>query len=212
MAKPIPVLPDVPSMMVPPGLSNPAASASSIIFTAIRSFIELPGLVVSILANIVPFKPLTMRLSFTMGVLPIVSRMLSCHITLMFRWLEFQVLHGQPVVDELAERFDTDGQVSSHEFSRYAGVAFHRLYPFGYHRLVRNQKKCSGWDFIGEAYRKDGGRFHVDQHGADTFEVFLEILVVFPYPSVGGIHGTRPIIERVVAYGRRNGLLQRKSR
>ena len=50
MASPMPVLPDVPSMIVPPGLSFPDFSASSIIFTAIRSLIELPGLVVSILA------------------------------------------------------------------------------------------------------------------------------------------------------------------
>src|SRR5690606_22353745 len=148
LAKPIPVLPDVPSLIGPPGLRNPAASASSIRSTAIRSFTELPRLVVSIWANIVPFKPLTMRLSRTMGGLTIVSRAAAWHMTLVFGWLEFQVLHGQPVVDELAERFDTDGQVSSQEFSRYAGVAFHRLYPFGYHRLVRNQKKCSGWDFI----------------------------------------------------------------
>jgi hypothetical protein len=34
---------------VPPGFSLPAFSASSIIFTAMRSLIELPGLVVSIL-------------------------------------------------------------------------------------------------------------------------------------------------------------------
>ena len=37
-------------MIVPPGLSAPLFSASSIIFTAMRSLIELPGLVVSILA------------------------------------------------------------------------------------------------------------------------------------------------------------------
>ena len=46
----MPVLPDVPSMIVPPGFSLAAFSASAIIFTAMRSLIELPGLVVSILA------------------------------------------------------------------------------------------------------------------------------------------------------------------
>ena len=50
----MPVLPDVPSMIVPPGFSRPARSASSIIWTAIRSLIELPGLKVSILASTVP--------------------------------------------------------------------------------------------------------------------------------------------------------------
>jgi hypothetical protein len=46
----MPVLPDVPSMIVPPGLSFPARSASSIIWIAMRSLIELPGLNVSTLA------------------------------------------------------------------------------------------------------------------------------------------------------------------
>ena len=49
----MPVLPDVPSMIVPPGFSSPARSASSIILTAIRSLIELPGLKVSIFARTV---------------------------------------------------------------------------------------------------------------------------------------------------------------
>jgi hypothetical protein len=50
IASPIPVLPEVPSMIVPPGFRAPLLSASSIILTAMRSLIELPGLVVSILA------------------------------------------------------------------------------------------------------------------------------------------------------------------
>ena len=53
MASPMPVLPDVPSMIVPPGFSCPAFSASSIIRTAIRSLIELPGLKVSTFASTV---------------------------------------------------------------------------------------------------------------------------------------------------------------
>ena len=43
--------PEVPSMMVPPGFKRPSASASSIIFTAILSFTEFPGLKVSTLAS-----------------------------------------------------------------------------------------------------------------------------------------------------------------
>ena len=50
-AKPIPVFPEVPSITVPPGFSNPAFSASSIIFKAILSLTELPGFVVSIFAK-----------------------------------------------------------------------------------------------------------------------------------------------------------------
>src|ERR1044071_2498776 len=51
MARPIPVLPEVPSTIVPPGFSSPARSASSIILTAMRSLIELPGLKVSSLIS-----------------------------------------------------------------------------------------------------------------------------------------------------------------
>ena len=72
----MPVLPDVPSMIVPPGLSRPAFSASSIIRTAIRSLIELPGLNVSIFASTVAsMTPRVMRLMRTIGVSPMTSRM-----------------------------------------------------------------------------------------------------------------------------------------
>ncbi len=50
IASPMPVLPEVPSMMVPPGLSKPFRSASSTIRIAMRSLILCPGLKVSILA------------------------------------------------------------------------------------------------------------------------------------------------------------------
>ena len=75
-ARPIPVFPDVPSIMVPPGLINPDFSASSIIFTAILSFMELPGLKVSTLASTSEGMPFTTLFNFTRGVLPMVSSML----------------------------------------------------------------------------------------------------------------------------------------
>ena len=75
-ANPIPVFPDVPSMIVPPGLRTPDFSASSIIFTAILSFTELPGLVVSILAKTCAFTSNANLLIRTIGVLPIVSKIL----------------------------------------------------------------------------------------------------------------------------------------
>src|SRR5262245_30140274 len=71
----MPVLPEVPSMIVPPGLSRPARSASSIIWTAMRSLMELPGLKVSIFARTVAFQPLVMELIRTIGVSPMASRM-----------------------------------------------------------------------------------------------------------------------------------------
>src|SRR5437868_6442208 len=71
----MPVLPDVPSIIVPPGLSSPAFSASSIIFTAMRSLIELPGLNVSTLATTVAGTSFAMRLMRTIGVWPMAARM-----------------------------------------------------------------------------------------------------------------------------------------
>ena len=64
-------------MIVPPGFSFPARSASSIMRTAIRSLIELPGLNVSIFASTVPFTPFVTRLRRTIGVWPMTSRMVS---------------------------------------------------------------------------------------------------------------------------------------
>ncbi|MNL50134.1 hypothetical protein D3C87_1731230 [compost metagenome] len=73
-ANPIPVFPEVPSIIVPPGFNLPSASASSIIFTAILSFTEFPGLKVSTFANTNASISATILLSFTKGVLPIVSK------------------------------------------------------------------------------------------------------------------------------------------
>ena len=75
-AKPIPVFPEVPSMIVPPGFNNPAASASSIIFTAILSLTELPGFVVSTFAKTSAGMSAVNLLMRTNGVFPMVSRML----------------------------------------------------------------------------------------------------------------------------------------
>lgn len=72
-ARPIPVFPEVPSITVPPGFKIPAFSASSIIFTAIRSFTELPGLVVSTFAKTKAGISFVSLLILMSGVFPIVS-------------------------------------------------------------------------------------------------------------------------------------------
>ena len=78
-AKPIPVFPEVPSTIVPPGISLPSDSASSTIFSAILSLIELPGLKLSTFARTRALTSLVMLLSLTNGVLPIVCSMLSAY-------------------------------------------------------------------------------------------------------------------------------------
>src|SRR5262245_49166800 len=76
MASPMPVLPEVPSMIVPPGFNRPRRSASSIIRTAMRSLIEFPGLNVSSFARTVtPASPRAIELMRTIGVWPMASRM-----------------------------------------------------------------------------------------------------------------------------------------
>jgi hypothetical protein len=74
MARPVPVLPEVGSMIVPPGRSRPSRSAASINRSATRSLIEPPGLKSSSLATTWGLRPAAIRLSRTSGVSPIVSK------------------------------------------------------------------------------------------------------------------------------------------
>ena len=71
----IPVLPDVPSTIVPPGLRPPDATASSMIAAPMRSFTLAAGLADSSLARTVACSPSVRELRRTSGVLPMVSEM-----------------------------------------------------------------------------------------------------------------------------------------
>src|SRR6185312_1629486 len=75
-ARPMPVFPEVHSMIVPPGLSFPSFSATSTILIAIRSFAEFPGLKYSTLANTVQGNSRVSLFNRISGVCPIVSRIL----------------------------------------------------------------------------------------------------------------------------------------
>src|SRR5215472_11532697 len=71
MASPAPVLPDVGSTMVPPGLRSPDASAAATIRRAIRSLTDPPGLKYSTLASTAePGTPRVTDRSRTSGVFP----------------------------------------------------------------------------------------------------------------------------------------------
>src|SRR5690349_11861867 len=77
IASATPVLPLVPSTMVPPALSRPSRSARSMIGIPIRSFTEPPGLKISAFANTgvrIPRVTLLRRMS---GVQPMVSSTVS---------------------------------------------------------------------------------------------------------------------------------------
>src|SRR2546428_3507207 len=69
-------------MMVPPGFILPSLSAASSIVSPMRSFTLPPGFKYSSLANNVARTLLATRFNRTIGVLPITSRILLCHIYL----------------------------------------------------------------------------------------------------------------------------------
>src|SRR5215471_13644784 len=73
----MPVLPDVGSTIVAPGLSRPFSSASSIMARAMRSLTLPPGLRDSTFASTSAEPSGTTRLSRTSGVLPMRSRALA---------------------------------------------------------------------------------------------------------------------------------------
>jgi hypothetical protein len=75
-AKPIPVLPEVGSISVSPGLMRPSFYASITILYPIRSFTEPPGLKNSHLAYKTQFSLDPILFNLTTGVNPIVLRIL----------------------------------------------------------------------------------------------------------------------------------------
>src|SRR6187399_3153049 len=75
----MPVLPEVGSTIVPPGLSLPSRSAASIMRLAMRSLLDPPGFTYSILASTVALIPSVTLLSLTNGVLPTRSSTVSAY-------------------------------------------------------------------------------------------------------------------------------------
>ncbi len=69
----MPVLPAVPSTMVPPGFSRPDASASRMIASAARSLTEPPGFMNSALPRMAQPVASEARRSRISGVLPIAA-------------------------------------------------------------------------------------------------------------------------------------------
>ena len=77
----MPVLPDVHSTIVPPGLSFPSRSAASTMASPMRSFTLPPGLKNSTLARTGAGQPRAVARSRTRGVLPTVPRIVSWYST-----------------------------------------------------------------------------------------------------------------------------------
>ena len=83
----MPVLPAVPSTIVPPGCNSPRASASSTMNSAARSFTEAPGLANSHLPKISQPAASLGPLRRTSGVLPISASVLLAVAPVMIVWL-----------------------------------------------------------------------------------------------------------------------------
>ena len=64
-------------------------------------------------------------------------------------------------------------------------IAFLGLHPGLDHGLVRYQEQGPGGDLIGKTDGEKGGCFHIDGHAPDHPQVFFELIVVLPDPSVG---------------------------
>src|SRR4029453_1075803 len=119
MASAIPVLPDVASITVCPGLMVPRRSASSMIAIARRSFTDESGLNASHLTHISAPRGRSFW-SLTRGVLPIVPRMGS--------WITRILLSGdhtrhdgdepRRVAQGISERADHVGEVSGDHAAR----------------------------------------------------------------------------------------------
>ena len=74
IARPVPVLPEVGSTIVPPGFRRPSRSAASTRRIATRSLIEPPGLKYSTFATTCGVSPAAIRERRISGVSPTVSR------------------------------------------------------------------------------------------------------------------------------------------
>src|SRR5688572_28724250 len=99
MARPMPVLPAVPSTIRTPGLSSPFCSASRMIQSAARSFTDWPGFMNSALARISqPVISLARRRRMR-GVFPIASRRLRA--TSMRRYLRARSGFGEAELDDV---------------------------------------------------------------------------------------------------------------
>lgn len=63
-----------------------------------------------------------------------------------------------------------------------------------------------------ESAGEKGGSFHIHAHGTGATEIFLELFVVLPHSSVGGIYGAGPIVHPFVAEGGGDGTLEHECR
>ena len=91
--------------------------------------------------------------------------------------------HGKAIVDQLFKGVDADPEMLFHEILRHFQIAFGCLDSFGDHRLIAHQEQGARGDLVEEAHGEDRRGLHIDRVGTDSFQVFFEGLIVFPYPA-----------------------------
>ena len=76
------------------------------------------------------------------------------------------------------------------------------------HRLIGDQKECTCRNLVGESSYEERSRLHVDPHAPHGTQFVLEILIVFPNPSICSINGTRPVVLVILSNRGRNSSLK----
>ena len=116
--------------------------------------------------------------------------------------------HGLSVALDELHCFNANAHVGFGEGAGHAVVAFLCLDTFGHHGIVRHQQEGSRGYMVEEAAGEEGGRFHINRHGACLAQVCFEAFVVLPHAAVGRIDRARPVVFGVVAQGRGDGALE----
>src|SRR5664279_506850 len=154
--------------MVPPGCSAPDCSAARIIFSAMRSLTDPPGLRYSILASISGATPAATGPSRTSGVLPIKSTMVSAYRT--------EVLLGGSRVDGRGRtvRLRLTGRGSPRGYQSPAADALFRRTPGDGESFDRSSRITQIGDHSHRGSLERGQERVPDRHGgfvASTFSL-----------------------------------------
>lgn len=125
--------------------------------------------------------------------------------------LKAEVLNGEPVINKLVERVNTDFKMIVNVLFSNELIARKGFNPFGDHRLISNEEKGTSGNLVNESGGKNGSRFHINAHAANALEVFFKLIIVLPHAPVGSVNGSCPIIFLMLADGCRHGLLEAES-
>src|SRR5882762_11798354 len=67
------------------------------------------------------------------------------------------------------------------------------------HWLIGHKKQRASRNVVGKPGSKDRCGLHVDRHASCTTQLIPEAIIVFPYATIGRVHGARPIVVTEIA-------------